>query len=340
MELIAFKDKTYRQITAGPWTGVEELRLEERTPTNRWAGGKIPLALWREVLSFLEWSQEATKSETVVNLFYHYDTHRWAAMVLPQKGFNGMTITLLPDHPQTVPTFQRLGDGWEQFGTVHHHCRASAFQSGTDSADERTKEGLHITIGDLESARYSIHARTSFRTHMHQAVLSDWFDVVPQEVLAVLPEHLWDHAITHCLTTPVHGEFPSWWKENVVRVEATRPQLADTRPSYKPLKQSPYARLEQAPSVWNVPLEQEPAEDTRGEYLVELEEQFRMYGIGYQAMADALKDLAGAQEDILYVLIHHRVPVEEAIEALEEMAELEERAASDQEERDFMEGLQ
>ncbi len=33
--------------------------------------------------------------------------------------------------------------------SAHHHCSASAFQSGTDEENERGQDGLHITVGRM-----------------------------------------------------------------------------------------------------------------------------------------------------------------------------------------------
>ena len=44
-------------------------------------------------------------------------------------------------------------------GSIHSHQGASAFQSGTDSNDEITFPGLHITIGKIMQAIPDIHVR-------------------------------------------------------------------------------------------------------------------------------------------------------------------------------------
>ena len=45
-------------------------------------------------------------------------------------------------------------------GVQQHHCTSSAFQSGTDEADETTREGFHFTVGKLGKDQESeVHAR-------------------------------------------------------------------------------------------------------------------------------------------------------------------------------------
>lgn len=211
----------FQEVEVGPWTGVTAVpKPIERVPSNRWHGAKIPYDVFRQVLAFFEWSMEETKSETIVNLFLNEGTGEWQALVLPQAGYNGMTVKLIDDHPNRIPTYQRLGRGWRPMGTVHHHCTASAFQSGTDSNDERSKEGIHVTIGDVTSRRYTIHARTSFREEMTSAILGDWFHAAEPAVYGYLPPSLHEEALEYQLTEPpVDRSFPDWWKANVIKVE-------------------------------------------------------------------------------------------------------------------------
>lgn len=42
-------------------------------------------------------------------------------------------------------------EGWVVAGTIHSHASMSAFHSGTDHADEEFFDGVHITIGKLDS---------------------------------------------------------------------------------------------------------------------------------------------------------------------------------------------
>lgn len=218
--IIKAKDKLYEALQAGPWHGLREVKVEEiDTPVNRWSGPKRTLEQHRQVLAFFAWSYEETKSETMVHWFVNLEQNRWEPMVLPQKGYSGMTVKLLEDHENYIPTFQRLGAGWEMMGTDHHHCSYSAFQSGTDHADEKGKEGLHLTIGGLGSQKYSLDSRSSFRQTIRPVLLSDWYEV--PEPLRELPVTIQEQALQHLLVQPAVGvSFPEWWKDNVIKVQA------------------------------------------------------------------------------------------------------------------------
>lgn len=228
MSLFKHKNILYSTIEAGPWAGLQATPIPEVTdvPTHRWTGAKIPVALVRQILAFFAWSMETTKSETVVHLMFHEDLG-WEAIVLPQEGHTGMTVKLLPDHENRTPTFQRLGlpngKPYHQMGTWHHHCSASAFQSGTDKSDELTKEGIHLTTGDLGKPKLSVHARASFRKTLTDVVLSDWFECGA----AGVAEHLQAAQIQWELCQPAADTdtFPTWWTENVIKVVTPQYQL-------------------------------------------------------------------------------------------------------------------
>ena len=214
--LIRTKDnKHYQVLQVGPWQGLQEVKVDEvETPVNRWTGPKRTLEQHRQVLSFFAWTNREFKDEAMVHWFLNEEQGLWEPMVLPQRGV-GMTVKVLEDHELYVPTFQRLGRGWEIKGTDHHHCSGSAFQSSVDHSDEKGKEGLHITIGNLGATKYSIHARSSFRQTLRPVFLTDWYEV--PEALHSLPLDIQEQALEHLLCVPSDVEFPAWWKENVIK---------------------------------------------------------------------------------------------------------------------------
>lgn len=46
---------------------------------------------------------------------------------------------------------EHLARGWQVIGSIHSHCDFSAFHSGTDTSDANDFDGLHITIGHVNS---------------------------------------------------------------------------------------------------------------------------------------------------------------------------------------------
>tara|TARA_R100000278_G_scaffold57019_1_gene47014 strand:- start:1223 stop:2434 length:1212 start_codon:yes stop_codon:yes gene_type:complete len=146
---------TYRQI--------DKIK-EQETLAPKWLGEPIPLKMWKEILAFMKQSQEAFKSETLAFLYYDVSKKQpWSYWVPPQETA-GMTVKSLPD--DSLWREQRKAFPDTQFGTVHHHCTSSAFQSGTDEADEVNREGLHFTVGKLHTVDdIDVHFRLSIGGH-------------------------------------------------------------------------------------------------------------------------------------------------------------------------------
>jgi hypothetical protein len=132
---------------------------KQDTLVPEWHGKKIPCKMWREIVSFMVSSYKEFKSEAL--LFLYYDETKkqpWSYWVPPQIT-NGMTVKSDPLHPEFQT--QRAQHPDIMFGTVHHHCTTSAFQSGTDSSDETDREGFHFTIGHCDKDTVDIHLRVT-----------------------------------------------------------------------------------------------------------------------------------------------------------------------------------
>lgn len=247
MEIFKCKDKLYQAVKSGPWFGKLPIKVHEiAAACQRWDGGKIPLEIMRQTYAFFEWGYQETKSETIVHLLYHKEKMIWKATVLPQKGHTGMSVEILPEHPGRaealvgckiieMPNGLRIPEdpdcgGYTIMGTIHHHCTGSAFASSTDTNDEKTKEGLHITIGDLTKPKYTIDLRASWSGELTPVVLSDWFDI-PESIKALpadaaLPKEMYEQYLRNILTTPpTDMSFPEWWKENVIKVVYAPPSV-------------------------------------------------------------------------------------------------------------------
>lgn len=229
--LVKHKKHFFETFQDGQWTALREVKVTEAEDAlrHRRVGKKITMAQVRQIHSFFEWAYEETGGETMVHGYYH-PAHGWEFLVLPQEGHKGLAVSLIDDpewrREALIAKLPGVWDGksewkeeynesWECLMTWHHHCNSSAFASGTDTKDETTKVGLHLTTGHIGSNRYSLHARTSYGQLISEAVLSDWFEVDPV-IEAAVPPHLHDDIIEHAITTPpTERDFPLWWMDNV-----------------------------------------------------------------------------------------------------------------------------
>jgi hypothetical protein len=202
----------------------------------QYLGPKIQPDVWKQILSFFQWTYDTTKSESQVRLFLNTKEPRWAAWAFPQEARTGMSAREL-DTPAAKAQRQQFSDqdGWEYFGTVHHHCGASAFQSGVDRMNEEKIDGLHITIGQMASARYDMHARFYLGTFCFEPDMGKFWDI-PDQIKSLLPFDVWDRIArwTMCEKVPPNLGYPDQWKENLIEVKQTFPAHQTGTPGYAP----------------------------------------------------------------------------------------------------------
>lgn len=151
-------NKVYQVNDNKLFTTYNEVEVPEQEVTPIWKGAKIPLTMWQTIVKFCKHSYDELKSETLIYLFYDETAEQpWSWWVPPQTTA-GMTVKSDPDHVDYAEQRAQYPD--TMFGTVHHHCGTSAFQSGTDEADETQREGLHFTVGNLNKDHdFDVHFR-------------------------------------------------------------------------------------------------------------------------------------------------------------------------------------
>lgn len=182
--------------------------------TSRWRGGKIPFAMWEQIVAFLRWTQLTFKAEALITLFYNHEARAWGCWAFAQEPV-GMTVKSLPNHPTYKEDRKQFGRGWIQLGSVHHHCTGSAGQSGVDRNDECDRDGLHVTLGFMESSRLDTDIRQVFQGIQSKSALTTWIDM-PAWCLNV-PTHLRMEIFNKALETCGGGiEFPPVWKERMI----------------------------------------------------------------------------------------------------------------------------
>lgn len=191
-----------------------------------WSGPKIGPDVWNQVLAFFKWTQVTTQSESQVRLFVNHRTQQWRAWAFPQKAKTGMT-TKEVDTPETITQRAQFSDtdGWLYFGTVHHHCTASAFQSGVDTENEKGQDGVHITVGFMDKPHHDIHYRFYlYGIHFTDFKIITMWDIgncvtsLPAVVQESLPKDFDDKMARHQMGVPppVDYQFPEQWKANLI----------------------------------------------------------------------------------------------------------------------------
>lgn len=243
------KPSVWRAIKpGGPLVGYELVKMPKEKaedPWIGWVGAKIPLSLWRSWLAFSQFIYDRDKSECQANLMYNFKEARWDIWVAPQERATGMTAreidsdasraqraSLYPEFELTPEGRTAMGaDGqpvrlWLCMGSVHTHCSAAAFQSGTDSQNEKSRDGIHLTIGHQDKPVYDLHSRVYYKGVEYGVNLDEWFEspllekasLLSAEVGIEMDDPLIKKILTKELTTkaPDATVYPSLWVENII----------------------------------------------------------------------------------------------------------------------------
>jgi hypothetical protein len=175
-----------------------------------WKKEKLPLEIWNMAKGFCLWSQKEFKSEGIV-LFFYDENKGWNIWAPPQKTF-GMTVDVDEKHADYEK--QRAEMPELMLGSLHHHCTSSAFQSGTDEADETNKDGIHFTLGKLDKENLDIHARFVYKKNCHEVNPINWVEM-PSWVTDIPIPKLRYKAAEECLSIAANHSFPEFWKKNI-----------------------------------------------------------------------------------------------------------------------------
>jgi len=236
-ETIISDNKLYKKLDFPLFTTYQELNAvehEELVPVFK--GKHIPRQMWKKILSFMKQSYDKFKSETLVFLFYDESKDQpWSWWVPPQETL-GMTVKSLPDDPEYAEQRAHYPD--TMFGTVHHHCSTSAFQSGTDEADEVNREGIHFTVGNLNTDEFDLHCRITIGNCHSDIPAGTYIDQAPDpfKKTAKVPENVRNQVMNHLHNLDVavlndnylEDEFPTM--DNVSKKVYTPPANKYTQP--------------------------------------------------------------------------------------------------------------
>jgi len=315
-QLVKHQDKLYQRLSAGSWQGIVPIEAKAEEPRHVWSGPKKSLEQWKQVLAFFEWTNRTYHSEALVYWLVDEEQGRWEVLAPPQRA-QGMTVKAAEDHANWRASFERLGPGnRELMGSDHHHCSASAFQSGTDSSDEKTKEGLHMTVGGLGGERYSLHARASFRGLMTDVNLGEWFELPEQ--FRSLPAEIHAQVLQCVLTQPQTSwepgtDFPQWWADNYLRES----RVITTSDSYRPPIKGHYSHSAGYGGGWNWSTEGIVRDLKRfmaKTVMRDKDVEQPMQPSDLVAYLTKLQDRYGV-EDIFRIAEEHRADLEEIIDA-------------------------
>ena len=224
MKLIKYNQTKISDEKSVPGLVIYQIEYEVKSAAGqlKYHGPKFTPDLWHQVLSFFRWTHKEHQSECQVRLYVNVKLARWAAWAFPQEARTGMTARELPVQEPEEKARERFAswqsepsDDWLYFGTVHHHCSASAFQSGTDEQNEWNQDGLHITVGRMDAERHDLHARFYLDGKCFEPDLSCFWPLDP-ELAEQLPPVLHDQLARYQMCARVTVDFPDPWRANLI----------------------------------------------------------------------------------------------------------------------------
>jgi len=142
----------------------------------KWQGKKISFAEIQKVMSFFVWQFSTYKTESQLRILRD-SKGNFIFVPFYQYIEQGLQSNEIKDSKENIELTEKyLKEGFHFFGSIHHHCQAAAFQSGTDYQDEIKINGFHFTIGNLDNNIFSLHGRFVFRGVCYKINLLEIFE--------------------------------------------------------------------------------------------------------------------------------------------------------------------
>lgn len=198
-------------------------------------GNVIPNALCKQIWAFFRHHKLTRSAEAEVILTMHTQTKEWRVFIPTQLTSSGGVNSVYDPsviHPD-----------WRVVGTMHSHP-GSAFHSGTDTADADNMNGLHLTLGNLDSDTPDIAAMVSVNKQKYDykdtSMVADFSDLTD----ATFPEW-WNRYIGGHSDKPVgYDLFAKFQKPTTIRTETQKwvpkPQTNGWHPQKTPTSIVPY----------------------------------------------------------------------------------------------------
>lgn len=108
-----------------------------------WEGPKVPKEIISSAHDFFKRIFEKHHAEAEVLITMHNETGAFRLFVPYQRvNHSGVKSIYEPSH---------IDRNYTVVGTIHSHCDFTAFHSGTDSGDASDMDGVHFTIGHVDT---------------------------------------------------------------------------------------------------------------------------------------------------------------------------------------------
>lgn len=232
---------------------------------------KLPPTIMSQALDFFRRTYNRLKTEAEVLIAYNPNLEPNIKLFIPPQRVSHASVNSAFD-----PT--HLGRGWQLIGSMHSHADFNAFHSGTDTNDAAEFDGVHITIGHVNTDKPS------------------WAAMVTQN------NTRWDFDIEDIADLKELGQHtaPLWWDRYILN-DANNEKIAQTYKDNEPPPRkaasasytynnnwqkptTPYQHKNDDPSWWNKrPAIGLPAYTKQMAWEAEMDDdELAMWGFGVQ----------------------------------------------------------
>lgn len=164
----------------------EEHKLLNARPYINMNLPKVPAHIIYKALLFFRKVYRKHRSEAAVILCYNPDTDEYG-LYCPKQDVSGAHVDYdrrfynrnkrgevnVPEAGENHQTYGKIDDvmiemskqGFRNVGTIHSHANFSAFHSGTDTHDESSFDGVHITLGHVADGEFSWASSLALNDH-------------------------------------------------------------------------------------------------------------------------------------------------------------------------------
>lgn len=156
--IIAAGNKLYLWVDNDLWEAITELPkayFPEIAEKITMKADKLPPALLRQAQLFFRAVDKEHSSESTILYFLNTVTKERRPYIPPQE-VTGTSVDYKIE-PEVMDKLKE--EGFLLDGSIHSHPNFGAFQSHTDTKDEISFEGWHITLGNVEKEIPEIHCR-------------------------------------------------------------------------------------------------------------------------------------------------------------------------------------
>jgi len=131
---------------------------------------KIPGIIYAQLFDFFKEVYHQHRAEGLAIIYYNSKSKKFKVHI-PVQAVNGAAVNVENGYQIHIPNYQPVC-------SIHSHPGFSAFHSGTDTHDEEDFDGLHITVGEVDSEAHMIVASIASNGYRVQVDPLDYIDGV------------------------------------------------------------------------------------------------------------------------------------------------------------------